>query len=287
MVAIPIDTHPHILDAILAHAPYESLLALRAACRSLRGRVDALLVQHIAFLGIDLLAVWDNRRVRIPRTEWWDVTALTEAVRAVDFFGAVAVRPNLPSRAERCWCEVQLRDSRVSLTQVKVVRQWTREHRCVDVTAPRVVTLLPPGKPQYFGRPCPELAPVAVFLCSPGALRCDVAGLGHVVIRAQPSDENEVDPTILCLDLARVLALADTGCTLVGWADLPFLRKWATKGDVRAQIARNVAAELILEHYVDEDDAPAIVDENLRIITHEEYRAEIGEELYAFESYCV
>lgn len=39
--------YPHIMDAIIAAAPYNSLIALRAASRDMRARVDPLLAQRI------------------------------------------------------------------------------------------------------------------------------------------------------------------------------------------------------------------------------------------------
>jgi hypothetical protein len=280
MASIPLDTHPHILDAMLAHAPYPALLALRAASRTLRDRVDALLVPHIAFLGDDLRAVWRGAHVRIPRAGWWDVPTLADAVRTVGLAGA----PKTHESKERCWCGGPTGDPRAAnLHRVQLVRQWTRDHRCVKLAAPRTVTFLPPGEPVYESAQ-PSMAPVAVFHCAPGALRCDVGGISDVVVRAQGSEENAVDPTILCLDLARALALADR-VTLVGWEQLPFLRAWAC-GDVRAQIERVVTTELVVEHYVEEEEAPDILREHLRMISEEEYRAEVGEEVYALEAYC-
>jgi hypothetical protein len=55
---------------------------------------------------------------------------------------------------------------------------------------------------------------------------------------------------------------------------------------VRAQIERVVTTELVVEHYVEEEEAPDILREHLRMISEEEYRAEVGEEVYALEAYC-
>ncbi len=286
MTSIPLDTHPHILDAMLAHAPYPALLALRAASRTLRDRVDSLLLPHIAFLGDDLRAVWRGKHVRIPRAEWWDVPTLADAVRTVDLAGGPEEAWTAHATKERCWCGGAAGDPRAAnLHRVQLVRQWTRDHRCAKIAAPRTVTFLPPGKPVYESVGAQlSMAPVAVFHCAPGALRCDVGGISDVVVRAQRSKENAVDPTILCLDLARALALADR-VTLVGWAELPFLRAWAC-GDVQAQIERVVTTELVVEHYVEEEEAPDILREHLRMISEDEYRAEVGEEVYALEAYC-
>ncbi|BEJ13897.1 hypothetical protein CspHIS471_0310710 [Cutaneotrichosporon sp. HIS471] len=47
---VDLDTYPHILDSILDHASFGTLLALRGASRALRDRADANLVAHVAIV---------------------------------------------------------------------------------------------------------------------------------------------------------------------------------------------------------------------------------------------
>ncbi|WOO86342.1 uncharacterized protein LOC62_07G009823 [Vanrija pseudolonga] len=51
--ALDSDAFPHILEAVVAYAPYESLLALRATCRGLKAQVDTILAAHVALAGAD------------------------------------------------------------------------------------------------------------------------------------------------------------------------------------------------------------------------------------------
>lgn len=314
MVAIPLDTHPHVLDAILTHAPYPSLLALRAVSRALRDRVDAMLVPHIALLADQICAVWEGKHVRIPRADWWDVSALADAVRIVDlnsgaahWWDVVAVadilrgmpelsrteaqtRPDIPlpptGEVTVCRCKAQEEDPRTTkFHRVQLVREWGA-HRCVRVASPRRVTFVPPGELAYQ----PIWAPVHVVQCAPGelGLGCKPVGLDELVIRAQPSIDNATTalPTVLCFDVA--CALVQTGrCTLVGWTELPFIRRWADECNVAVpyHIKRVVAASLTAMSYVEMEEAPGFVEKHLRLLSEDEYRAEIGEDMYALEAY--
>ncbi|BEI82888.1 hypothetical protein CcaverHIS002_0307560 [Cutaneotrichosporon cavernicola] len=286
MTSIPLDTHPHILDAILDHAPYESLLVLRAASRELRDRIDPLFVGHIAFFGEDIRGAWKGRQIRIPRAEWWDVPAVADAVRLVDLCsGIVGGREIRKATGEmgRCWCGRKVEDPLATkLHCVQVVREWREMHWCAEITSPRRVFFLSDMKHNNVSQP--TMAPTAVFHCAPGSLYCQGAGLGEVIIRAQPSDRNFLDAAILSYDLARPICLAKR-VTLVGFEELPFFRAWAGDVDVREKIKGNVAVELISEYYVEEDEAPDILEQHLRFITDEEYRAETDEEVYALETY--
>lgn len=172
MASITLDTHPHILDALLTYAPYLSLLALRAASRSLRACVDMLLVTHIALYQGDkwIVAVLDNDHFRIPRRDWLDVPALCHAVRIID----ICVTADDERRARvhnmqrddalrrlrdgdlhvsrpRCGCNQDLGSIPAlnlhlsqRLRHVKVLRRWGG-HRCRQlIGAERTVTFVPP-----------------------------------------------------------------------------------------------------------------------------------------------
>jgi hypothetical protein len=82
------DSYPHILKSILVHAPFGSLLALRAASRSLQNHIDATLVRHLVIYpeaGTRSLGVYFKRGYhRFPRTDLLKHRALLDAVRIVD-----------------------------------------------------------------------------------------------------------------------------------------------------------------------------------------------------------
>ncbi|GMK53812.1 hypothetical protein CspeluHIS016_0103980 [Cutaneotrichosporon spelunceum] len=281
MAAIPLDTYPHILDSILAHAPYASLLALRTASRELRDRVDAHFVAHIAFFGPDICGALKGQQVRIPRAEWWDVPAVADAVRLVDICGT---RQRLTLQPEHlCWCGGKAGDPRAAkLHRVQLVRKWTTVHWCPAIASPRCVVFVSELPTTY--RVEPLYAPTVVFYCAPRKLWCRGVGYNQVVIRAQPSARNATDPSVLCLDIAEAICVAE-GVTLVGFDELSFLRAWAGDKDLRTKIKDNVAKGLTFERFVDEDEAPGIVEQYLRIITEDEYRAETGEEMFALETF--
>lgn len=97
MPSLAHDFYPHIFERIFAHAPYASLLALRAASRELRDRVDRRLISHIAIkinddgeqrLGMVRDYLWTvhdgSSRRGIPRRGWHDNPSFMDAVRTVD-----------------------------------------------------------------------------------------------------------------------------------------------------------------------------------------------------------
>lgn len=59
--------YPHIIDAIFAHAPYDTLVVLRCTCRTWRDLVDRRLVRHLAIIeGYTLVSKLHSRHHPLP-----------------------------------------------------------------------------------------------------------------------------------------------------------------------------------------------------------------------------
>lgn len=79
--------YPHILDAVLAHADYAALLALRAASRTLRDAADARLATHVRLhipCGVHVHALGPRMNVRM------DARLLRERIRRLEVHSLVS-----------------------------------------------------------------------------------------------------------------------------------------------------------------------------------------------------
>lgn len=176
MPPIPLDSHPLILERIVANAPHVSLLALRAVSREMRDAIDKFILTHVAVYhsARKVMAKLPEGHRRIPCSDWLNVPKLTDAVRIIDIIvteeDEQAARAYNLERAEavllhqqyphsrhpppigtpRCWCNRDTVDVcsfnfylSLRLQRVALIRQW-RGHRCRQrIKTQRMVTFLP------------------------------------------------------------------------------------------------------------------------------------------------
>ncbi|GMK56748.1 hypothetical protein CspeluHIS016_0305880 [Cutaneotrichosporon spelunceum] len=93
---------PHIRDAVVAAAPRESLIALRAASRRLRDLCDSRLVRHIVFTA-DGVETPDGR---IPSEDWYERPEVARCV-AVAELATVPTRP-VDVESNMCFCPAEM-----------------------------------------------------------------------------------------------------------------------------------------------------------------------------------
>lgn len=75
---------PHIMDKIVAHAPYRSLLALRAASKALRKRIDTLILEHILIWPKGRTSSRRGPHYRLPWADFAEDVWRVKCVRVVD-----------------------------------------------------------------------------------------------------------------------------------------------------------------------------------------------------------
>lgn len=342
MISISADTHPHILDTVIASASYGALLALRAASRSFRERADTRLVQHIAaFNGSQEVFSVDvnGQHHRIPWERWFEVPALADAVRVVDIctsandeeqgrqFDIGRTRLRDTSREHygffmtvyppRCWCNQErgvpvlnaLLASR--LHRVQLIRQW-RGHRCKQtIAAPRMITFVN-SDPTIRDEEVPINCPVHVLHIAPKVgmnLLLVPSFASELFIRSAANTSgvrikglSAVDPTERTGKAARpptvayvfsrltwtvVRHLADgISCTFVGFENWQELQAYPDLEEIRIEMMNTIEGALVNFRHVEREDAKDLVAHRLRFVSEEEYRASIGEEMYALEGFC-
>lgn len=84
LTGLSADMYPHIMDKIIAAAPFASLLALRAASKDMCTRIDKRLVDHVLLWSDGRMASRLAPHKRLPRHDWDRYPELAEALRVVD-----------------------------------------------------------------------------------------------------------------------------------------------------------------------------------------------------------
>lgn len=292
---------PDIFDAIFQKAEYGSLLALRAASRNLRTRVDKRLVEHILVFENGRIASRRGPNGQIPCINWADDSELLNAVRIIDYHTggglvgqSLGFIPGKGSRlAESNWYE-RVRDHRFrfrgsSYTPTPVLRAWCddspprtvadiivvgHQNYCLlDGTQTRVMLLSFPWRlPLYFHR-----------LSS--RRERPVVPTKKVVFRPRVN-------SYLLNDSSHSVEFAATAITkLFGTSQFPdqlqivFVDLVRTECDeepettspTAEQVLQVAAGRVVSTRHV------ALVQSNVSFMTKAEYRASIGEEAFALE----
>lgn len=176
---ITLQTHPHILDAILSYSSFSALLSLRATSRALQDRVDETLLRHIAVHPAarpptpTFFTYHQAAYRRLPSLDWLSHPSLPDAVRIVDIVveGKESVRVDYYGehssrhRSDRgiyspfcaiCWCRKIDRDQPLLRTlarrlhRVTLVRRWGG-HTCSNpIRTERTIDFYPPGDAEQF-----------------------------------------------------------------------------------------------------------------------------------------
>ncbi len=262
---------------------------------------------------------------RLPRAGWLD-SPLAGAVRVLDIHtpsDAVSVRKaheQMRFRAEEaCWCGPDAGTARAlqrlapRLTGLRMLRRWGVHFCPTFVRAPRLLTFYPPaGQPPYT-----YLAPApvhVVHIALGGMWDPDVLvdawetepepedGPVHFVFRfsegrqAGEPDQRAEHAFILLTDTVAGLVANGRRVTLVAperwlpvWHRFP---EWRTAQDI-AWARQAWAAEVAETVSFAEGtfglgrDAAERVDRLFEILGEAEYRAAVGEEVYAFERYSL
>lgn len=334
MSSVPLDTHPRILDAILAHAPYASLLALRSGSTTLRDRVDAALVWHIAVYALDkrVTAVFDDTHRRLPRTRWLDVPALGDAVRVVDICttppdeacdrrrgGEVRERTSQfidqPRRGQRpaesdelpkCRCGEDSnecafvnRQLAERMRRVRLIRRWGYATCLLGISAPRSVIFSSFRERKNIGalkNPCTAPVHVIHMLYYHHGLPIDIPPTPEttrLVVRITRAVEaladlvRENSAWFTFSAIASLLAepiRCKLKCTLVGVHNWPISLlllgdglRWKLSEWVQLVVFRTGAGEVLAV-----DDIAKLIN----VVSDDEYRVSVEEEVYALETYC-
>lgn len=361
MKTISFDTYPHILDAVLEHAPHGSLLVLRATCKSIRDRADAILVSHIAAFCAHgrIAAVRDGRHWRIPRLGWLNVPELADSVRCVDICTGQDDDEEAPADSKdqtstsseeqtaeekdkeptSCWC-IQYRSLAPPfnkylaglLHRVRLVRRWGTHGNHQAIATPRTVTFytaLPPQWSQphhlatiecpvnvvhvgYWNVPSFETFPYSKDPTSDLVIRCtSVRTLPPSITNALPGAAERLLEDTAASELARaegslnlyphplspaanaIYELTATvsskltqgaSVTLVGLEDWP-LELPTSDGDIRVQLERGLKTCLVQFNGFDERDALDLIARKLVVMTEDEYRDSIGDDIYDLEAF--
>lgn len=354
MASITLDTHPHILDDLLTHAPYLSLLALRGASRSLRACVDTLLVTHIAVYQGDqwIAAVRNKSHFRIPRRNWLNVPALCDAVRVIDLcvteddeqqarvhnmqrddaihrlwhdpFGNNRDSPLPPPR---CRCNqdlVSIPALNLHLAQrllhVKLLRRW-RGHRCRQlIAAERTVTFVPPEHETHVFLLGDDMtSPVHIvhlpYKEAPNFTHAlfPQSDVSNIILRIAPpptvmpvAEEEDTSDAVdsLLVPLTQLGPIADDEPTpFEGLVEtlarqiankvtikLVGLEKWphapVSDQSIRQEVRQAIRTRLRWEGITEEKNAWDLVDCHVVVLSDDEYRDSIGEDMFALEAYC-
>jgi hypothetical protein len=116
------------MDAIVAHASYTTLLALRATCSKLRAQVDRRLVRHVLVWpgGVTSSRLWPLGR--LPR-DWAADPELLNALQAMDVHEDAML-----GKSQCCFTGLTAR----RLRMVRRLRYWQQARRQGDPRPPAV-----------------------------------------------------------------------------------------------------------------------------------------------------
>lgn len=213
----------------------------------------------------------------------------------------------------RCWCNQPLQgvpelNARLAaaLHCVQLIRQWC-VHECDQaIAAPRTVTFGSPWSDQdeNKGRVRTPIHVVHDISSNRINLSYQAGWVLQLVVRIKSypnpvsqSSAAETGPPrapgggeVLSLGaftwgIARAIS-QEVQCTVVGFSEWLEGNFCDDESRCRIQLVKSIQGYLVQWHYVEPDDAPDLIARLLRFFTMNEYRAAIGEELYALEEYC-